>query len=510
MNDQIDAVFQADPEALKKRQFKDGLEAIAQKAVPVVQALSHPAETAVKFGAGVIGDVAQGVGAAAKDYIVSQAPGYVPPVATPAAAQTQQAAPPPQVQQQATTTQQQQQPAQASQVQTTYTPGVKLSPEIEKAQVKALDAKEEAALAQNAVEAEFNRNQALVIQQKNADLAKQQELDAAKAQAIKEDTDKEQGKYLAAIEDAKNAKVDPDREKNKYGVGGRILAAIVQGLGAWGAAMGRTPNYAMQILKDATDADIRAQEHDIATKKDAVTMRGNTLQMFRQKLGDHEVAARANKSFLLDQALGKIDELTATSKNESLLARADGLRAGIMQEKANLAAANYAQAQGRTVRQEVKGPAQGPSVSDQVKLEGLKVDVPQKDPKTGKDAGTKTYMARTEKDAEKIRDALVVRDDLKKDLAKFGSLIDEHWQSVPGTTGKKLVEAMGKRLFTKFAVLHNLGALSGPDLGLAEAQFGDPTSIWQRDGQTHKLIDQFSSEIDNKVDAEMRGRGMYR
>lgn len=432
------------------------------------------------------------------------------PVAEPAPPPQQAPlAPPPPVRQQ--------QPApDVTQTQTSFTPGIKLPEVLKTAQVDAIDAKEKAAAAANDAEAASARNQALITQQKNNEIEIQQEKDKADALHIQQKADKAQNDYFSAIDNFKaNNKVDPNRHDKERGVGGGILAALAQGLGAFGSALTHTPNYAAQILKDAVDADIRAQEHAIDQKREAVGMQGNLVQHFRQELGDHAVAARAAKSVILDRAIGRIDAEMADKSNSVLLARGAALKAAAMDEKAAIAKDNFVHEQGKYVKQTMTAPAQGMSVENQLKVEGLNVYVPQtaKDPKTGKDVETgeyKTYRASSEDDAKKIKQAMVVRDHIKANLQRMSTLVDDTtFKSLPGTTGKKQIDTLADTLRTQFGVLHNLGALSDKDYTIA-SQLGDPTSFFQRDSTTKQLIGQFGTDIDGMVNAEMKARGLFR
>jgi hypothetical protein len=84
-------------------------------------------------------------------------------------------------------------------------------------------------------------------------------------------------------QDAAAAKEDPSRLFR--GTGGTfkaIGAAISVGLGAFGAALARTPNYALSMIDRAIDRDIDAQRSEIAQKKDSA--KGALAQHIRNGL----------------------------------------------------------------------------------------------------------------------------------------------------------------------------------------------------------------------------------
>lgn len=66
------------------------------------------------------------------------------------------------------------------------------------------------------------------------------------------------------------SRVDPGRLfAGKGGTARRFGSAIANAMGAFGAALTHTPNYAMELFEQAIADDIDAQKNDIAIKKDA-------------------------------------------------------------------------------------------------------------------------------------------------------------------------------------------------------------------------------------------------
>lgn len=65
------------------------------------------------------------------------------------------------------------------------------------------------------------------------------------------------------VDDAAKEKVDPDHFFASRGPLARITAALAQAFGAFGATLGRTPNFAQQIVDGEIDRDIAAQRENI-------------------------------------------------------------------------------------------------------------------------------------------------------------------------------------------------------------------------------------------------------
>ena len=74
----------------------------------------------------------------------------------------------------------------------------------------------------------------------------------------------------AAFKDYAEARIDPNRMfRGSDGTAKAIGAALSSGLGAFGAALTKTPNFAMQLIDSAIERDIRGQEAEIAVKRQA-------------------------------------------------------------------------------------------------------------------------------------------------------------------------------------------------------------------------------------------------
>lgn len=116
--------------------------------------------------------------------------------------------------------------------------------------------------------------------------------EANRAQA---DRDLRSKGYEAAIRRAQDdleresASVDPGRMLH----GGRgVLIAIAAGLGAFGAAMTKTPNFAQHILDEALDRDFQVQKDRVGIKQGQVSKAQEIYNSFRLK-GMEEAAAKA-------------------------------------------------------------------------------------------------------------------------------------------------------------------------------------------------------------------------
>lgn len=143
---------------------------------------------------------------------------------------------------------------------------------------------------------------------------------------------RDQQKLDALMADVKSTKIEPKRMFS--GTGGALAAigsAIAAGLGAYGAALARTPNYALDIINRAVDQDIAAQEADLATKKESAN---NALRQFMSTGATLDQARAATRASQLAVAQSQIAHIAAVNKSPQLAAAAQELDSGIQKQLA--------------------------------------------------------------------------------------------------------------------------------------------------------------------------------
>lgn len=355
------------------------------------------------------------------------------------------------------------------------------------------------------LESDIALAQSMHTQDAIAQLAKRRDQDQTEAAKVQQDADKSVKDWQSSIDDYKKVQKEGPE---KLGAGQSILAAIAQGLGAFGSAMTGGPNYAMQIISKAADARVRKWEKDLDESRGTINAKHNAVAFFRQKGMDARAASSAAKQTILDDAMMRGDALTQQYKSEAVQSSWQQTKVGLEQQRVAMLNQRSIEEQEKRLRLMMSMQPKQMSVENQIRMEGMKVDVPQKN-KDGNLAGYKTYIARSATDAEKIRSALVVRDAISKNLSLLKKHVENTWQSIPNSTAKKQTEALTDDLRTQFGVLRNLGALSDKDYEVA-SQVGDPTAWLQTDGKTISLANNFESRLDGMIEAEMKGRGLFR
>lgn len=393
----------------------------------------------------------------------------------------------------------------ASQTETSVAVAPKLTPKEKQQSDEAFQASLRAVEAESELKAQKAIEVAGANEIRNRQLERQRLQDETDAAEIRKKTDEQAARIEKAIADhAAFAKTQPKQPS----LGEGLLGALAAGLGAFGSAMTGAPNSALAIIQKQADKRVADWEREFNTKKGAVDEAQNAYAFFRNKGLDQRAASTAARASILDRAAEKLDYIASSYSNPEILARKDVLKAGILENRVNTLNQQALNEQNKIVSKTISGPAAGPSLENQLKLNALQVDVPQKDA-SGKVIGTRTYTARSPADAEKVREALVIQDRVKRDAGRLRKLVNDHWQSIPGTTAKHLVSTLTDSLRADFGKLKGLGALSDKDYTLA-SQVGDTTSILQRDKTTNELLTQFEGGIDGMVEGELRGRGLIR
>jgi hypothetical protein len=109
--------------------------------------------------------------------------------------------------------------------------------------------------------------------------------------------------------------------------GQKIGLALAAGLGAFGAALARSPNYAQQIIDNAVAMDLNQQQMNIAKKRQTLENARGTYALARQKFQDDQSAMLAAHVTSLKAIDTQIDEIKANATSDDMKTRADEIQA---------------------------------------------------------------------------------------------------------------------------------------------------------------------------------------
>lgn len=144
-----------------------------------------------------------------------------------------------------------------------------------------------------------------------------QRQDSARQQAESDDADSK-ARALALAQ----RKVDPDRLFHDASVPNKIRMVLAAGLGAFGAALTKGPNFALQQINAAIDRDVAAQRDEIQNAKDSDMMLNDiSKRKYGRAMTQNELDARSRQdgyNYALHQA-----DVLANSYN-STIATANG------------------------------------------------------------------------------------------------------------------------------------------------------------------------------------------
>lgn len=125
-----------------------------------------------------------------------------------------------------------------------------------------------------------------------------------------------EGEYAKLSEDVRNTKID----ENQYMRGSRgVFSTIGMALGAFGAALAKTPNFAAEFVQSQIDRNIRRQEAELATKKGNA---GNALAMLEKQTGSLEQAKVTLRSLMTEKAAAEARAVSTTGRSQERAAYA--------------------------------------------------------------------------------------------------------------------------------------------------------------------------------------------
>ena len=184
---------------------------------------------------------------------------------------------------------------------------------IDSLQNAAIDANTKLDEAVSGLQADADKSSA-VLSQKAAD-DQQTVADAASyLKEVQTKTEEWEQKSTAAQQEYKDSKVDPTRAS------GGLFDAIGVALGAFGAALAKTPNFAMEIMQNRINNDIRAQEKEIEVRGKTAD---NALARFERNLGNMTLAKQAYKIARREEGQTQLDLIGAKAKSRDVQAKVE-------------------------------------------------------------------------------------------------------------------------------------------------------------------------------------------
>jgi hypothetical protein len=167
-------------------------------------------------------------------------------------------------------------------------------------------------LAGYAATATAAENDAREQQIRQIGLADQQRQLQRDMQAKQQRYDTERAKAASLVESAEQRKIDPDRLWHQRGAAGNIALVLGQAMGAFGASINHTSNWAGELVNAQIERDIGAQEDEI--KSGRISANNKLARITEQMGGDIEQAKSVLKEVHLASLDAQIKEHAAWAK----------------------------------------------------------------------------------------------------------------------------------------------------------------------------------------------------
>ena len=290
-------------------------------------------------------------------------------------------------------------------------------------------------------------------------------------------------------------KKDPDRFWKERGTGARIAAGIAVALGAFGSALTGSRNTAFDLINQAIERDLDAQEADYRVKRDRVNIADNSYAQMRQRGLDERVARDSIRSLGLQSTAAKLEAAAAKSGDKLVMAKANEE----VQRLRTAAAASDESAARRTI-QIVK--ARQPALTAEQMQKMSEDERERYVPSIGGLAPTKAL-------AQKLVEYDASNADVVGQLNDLKSLVDKHGNESFGHVSNEM-EGMYMRAITTMKELEKLGVLSGPDEKLLRAQVADPTNFFGIGSNTSKRLGSLIQHLNASRERVFRRYGMLK
>jgi hypothetical protein len=324
-------------------------------------------------------------------------------------------------------------------------------------------------------------NQALVAQSYQ-DMASMAEAEKARQQQAAERRAK-----AMVVEEKKQQTLEDDFKKadiksywaNKS-TGETIGLAIAQAMGAFGASLAKTPNFAAQIIDNAIQQDLNVQRANVDKKRGNVEIGRGALARAAKVYDDEESRYQAAYATSLSGAESQIKGFIASAKTaeakgagEEILAQVGLAKAernkAVFEAQQRAAAANQSKALERYKRE---SPVVDARALDEKELGNVVI------------VGGQAYLTRDDMQARKIREGVPSLESLTNDIDTVVSYMNETnpMSRLADSTAKTdrygAVQSKALGIKMKLKDAWNLGVLSDQEYKRMDAAVPDPTDMF--------------------------------
>lgn len=199
------------------------------------------------------------------------------------------------------------------------------------------------------------------LEEQQRQLVAQQQQQQQQMETIKRGVAEKQVAYDIAQSKYNNfSEIDQDRIWKRKGTGARIISAISAALGAFGAALAKTPNFALEIINSEIERDIRSQEQEIAINRESAQ---NALADLQRQLGSMDLAKAALGAIQTQRVQLQLQGIATNAKIPSTIANFQKALAGLQQGYADKLEDYRQKATGEVTKSIVNVPGSAGGVS---------------------------------------------------------------------------------------------------------------------------------------------------
>jgi len=367
-----------------------------------------------------------------------------------------------------------------------------VDPKRQKEIASALDAQRTALGDARAAETHAAQNAGVAAGLKAQALDDQSKDITGKANARAADQQRMQDAIDSMSKDVADQKIDPDHYIKNASTASKLGFIIAAGLGGYASTRSGGPNVAVQMLQKSIDDDIAAQRNAIELKKGRVgDMKGALAEAYRRtgNLEQAEAVARVAVNNAID---AKAAQYAAGANSEKVNANYEQLSAGLQAQNAETMAKMNKYVPAQTV---AGGGGIGKGSVDN------KLVVPMGD--------GKGIVARSEQEAQKIREKLAAKETITQGLAELKSMDQGATfadRANPMSAFNQQKSAKLAQLRTRATVFEGQGAMSKGDADNTNEAIGALTGLAQYTGNQTKIIDNAIHGFNASVEQELRGQ----
>ena len=277
-------------------------------------------------------------------------------------------------------------------------------------------------------------------------------------------------------------KIKPGRYLESKGTMSRIATAIGMLAGGLGGGLLGTENPAMKMLNDDINRDIESQKMDLGKVE-------NLLTENMKKFGNLKDATTMSQAIL--------SGVTASKMRQEALKIADPILKNQMLQKAAMFQMQYAplldkMAQTKTINDLFNS---GQAINSKV-INAMPEDIRER---VVQIPNGPTLLSPSKEDATKVKGTIQSYGALHQQLKEMRNFMSETGRTVPYSDSSARANAMRSQMITTLKDFYSLGALSGGDMDLLDAQVPDPGGFNQ--GNNLAKMDELAKRIEEKYSA---------